>query len=409
MKRLALICVIPTLIYANSLKDLLDHAGSSNHMIASKILTEQSKMKDLDSAKNSYYPTIDIGGTYQNLNQKSTNTAGDIYSGYVSVGVDLYDGGYKSNVIDKNKALLESSKLQTSAYKKSLELSIVEDFYNIKNVESTIKALKEKGIQLEAELQRITQFYEVGSATKDEIDKLQAELSNNTYAIETSKYQLSSLKQILAIRVGQDIKELDDSTLQVPVFEEGELSDAIKAMVASADSYTYSAKSIESSYNPQITLKNTYTIYDYGRTDSTHPSNIPNQNKLLLSFSMKLYDNGVIKNKRDSLLLQKKALQEEIEQSIKNQNVNVKLAVLKIDTTRAQIRSAKKSLESAKSVYEKILEKYKVGVVDNVAYLDALSTKTNAQAQYDKALNDLQVAYATYYYYTNKNIKEYVK
>jgi len=409
MKRLALICVVPTLIYAGTLKDLLDYASANNHMVASKMLTEQSKSKELDSSKNSYYPTINVGGAYQNLNQKTTNTAGDIYSGYVSIGVDLYDGGYKSNTIEKNKALLESSKFQTSAYKKSLELSIVKDFYNIKNVESTIKALKEKGTQLEAELQRINQFYEVGSATKDEVDKLQAALSNNTYAIETSKYQHSSLQQMLSIRVGKDIKDLDDSTLKIPLFEKAELSDDIKAMVASADSYTYSAKSIEASYKPQLALQDTYSIYDYGRTDSDHPSNMPNQNKLLLSFSMKLYDHGVIKDQRDSILLQKRALQQEIEQSKKNQEVNVKLAILKINTVRTQIQSAKKSLESAKSTYETILQKYKVGVVDNIAYLDALSTKTNAQAQYEGSLNDLQVAYATYYYYTNKNIKEYIK
>lgn len=408
MKRLALICVLPTLIYASTLKDLLDKAVINNNMVTSKMFTEQSRLKELDSSKNSYYPTIDIGSSAQSSNQKSPNTPGDIYSASVTFGVDLYDGGYKSSTIEKNKALLKSSKLQTSAYKKSLELAIVQDFYNIKNVESKIKALREKGKQLEAELRRINQFYKVGSATKDEIDKLQAELSNNTYAIETSKYERSVLKQTLSVKVGEDINELDNSSLMIPSFEKGELSDEIKAMMASADSYTYSAKSIEAAYNPKLTLKNIYSIYDYGRTDSSHTSSIPNQNKILLSFSMRLYDNDVVKNQKDSLLLQKRALQQEIEQS-KNQEVNVKLAVLKINTASTQIRSAKKSLESAKSAYETILQKYKVGVVDNIAYLDALSTKTDAQSQYEGALNDLQVAYATYYYYTNKNIKEYVK
>ena len=409
MKRLALICVVPALIYANSLKDLLSEASKNNHIVASKMLNEKAKLEDLESSKNSYYPTIDIGGAYQNSNQKSTGVAGDIYSSYISLGVDLYDGGYKSSTVNKNKALVKSSKLQTSAYKKSLNLSIVEDFYNIKNVESTIKALKEKSVQLKAELKRVTSFFEVGSTTKDEIDKLQAELSNNTYSIETSKYELLALKQMLSIKTGKEIDILDDSFLKIPSFGKYEIRDDIKAMIANVDSYTYSAKSIESSYKPKLTLKNTYSIYDYGRTDSTHTSSIANQNKLLLSFNMKLYDNGVIKNKKNSILLQKRALQEEIKQSIKSQDISIKLAILKISTTNSQIKSAKKSLESAKSAYETISEKYKVGVVDNVAYLDALSIKTNAQAQYEVALNDLQIAYANYYYCTNKNIKEYIK
>ena len=42
-------------------------------------------------------------------------------------------------------------------------------------------------------------------------------------------------------------------------------------------------------------------------------------------------------------------------------------------------------------------------------YLDALSVKTDALAQYKTALNNIQVAYATYYLYTNNEIREYVK
>jgi outer membrane protein TolC len=57
-----------------------------------------------------------------------------------------------------------------------------------------------------------------------------------------------------------------------------------------------------------------------------------------------------------------------------------------------------------------ITQKYNAGIVDNVAYLDALSSKTQVQAMYKKALNDLEIAYAIYYYYyNNKNIEEFLQ
>lgn len=409
MKKLAILCVIPALVCASSLKDLLETALEKNDVVISNKLLQSSKEKSLESAKNSYFPTIDVGSVYQSLNTKSPNTPGDIYSGFVKIGVDLYDGGYKSSLVEKSRADLESSKFETSAYNKSLEMSIIEDFYSIKNVQSVLKALKEKNVQLEAELKRIEQFFSVGSATKDEIDKLKAELSSNIYVIETTKYQLESLKKILSIKVGKEIKTVDDSTIEVPVFFGVDLSDEIKALQASVNSYKYTAKSIDANYNPKFRLENTYSAYDYGRSDLTHPEGLDHQNKLMLTFSMRLYDNSSIKNQKESVLLQKRALESKINQAKDLQNTNIKLAVLKIDTKKAQIKSAKNTLESASSAYDTILQKYKVGVVDNIAYLDALSAKTNAMAQYEQAQNDLQVAYAAYYYYANKNIKEYIK
>jgi outer membrane protein TolC len=410
MKKLVCISLmLPAFMYAQGLKQLLTSALENNNMVSSRTLMEQSRKKTLEASKSSYFPTLDISGGYQSLNQRSYNTPGDTYNGSIGLGFDIYDGGYKSNTIKQNKKLVESAKFATSSYKKSLQLSVIEDFYNIKNTQSTIKALQEEKIQLQAELERITQFFQVGSATKDEVDKLQARLSNNLYQIETAKYQLLSLKKLLSIKVGMKINSVDDSSIIPPKFTDKELSDEIKSLMATAKSYEYTAKSINSGYMPNFRLEDTYSVYDYDRTDVTHPEGLSNQNKLLLSFSMRLYDDGNIKKQKESVMLQKLSLEKEIQQSKDEQDTNVELAISKIQTAKAQIQSAKSTLESAKSAYKTILEKYKVGAVDNVAYLDALTTQTNAMAQYDTALNDLQVAYANYYYYVNKNIKDYVK
>ena len=56
-----------------------------------------------------------------------------------------------------------------------------------------------------------------------------------------------------------------------------------------------------------------------------------------------------------------------------------------------------------------IRKKFEIGSVDNIAFLDALSVKTSSKAQYETAKNNLQIAYARYYYYLNKNVKDYIK
>ena len=85
------------------------------------------------------------------------------------------------------------------------------------------------------------------------------------------------------------------------------------------------------------------------------------------------------------------------------------LAIFTIKTSNIKIISAKSALISATSAFKTISKKYDAGIVDNVVYLDALSSKTSAKALYETSLNDLEIAYASYYYYAGKNIEEFLK
>lgn len=409
MKKNLILLVLPALIFAQDLSSILDITKTNNKTIKSKYFIEKSKLESIEAVRSSYYPQIDLGLNYQNLNEKSPATPGDIYSAYAKIGVDLYDGGKKDNLIKQNKALYNSSKYDSSSYSKNLQLMVVQDFYNIKSQESYLDALKEKEVQLNAELQRVIKFYEVGSATSDDVEKLKAAYSNNSYQIDTIKHQILSLKRLFTLKVGIKIDSFDDSSIQEPLELKKEKSDYINALNENANSLKYQANSLKSDYMPKLRLEDTFNAYEYERDDNTHPEGLDNQNKLTLSLNIKIFDNGTVDKQKTALLLQKKALEEEIEKKELEQNINIELANSKIHTVKAQIQSAKNSLISANSAYETIQKKFIVGAVDNVAYLDALSIKTQAKAQYKTALNNLQIAYASYYYHINKNISEFIK
>ncbi|MEO1953154.1 MAG: TolC family protein, partial [Campylobacterales bacterium] len=381
---------------------------SNNKIVASNILTQKAKKSEVESSQNAYYPTLDIGAFYKRDDDATPFQAGDTYSAYAKVGVDLYDGGRKSNTIKQNIAVLKSSKYDASAYKKSLQLQIVQDFYSIESAKSTLEALQEKDKQLLASLERVKKFYAVGSATKDDVERLKAAYSNNSYKISSMKYQITSLKKLLSIKVGKKIDILDNSSIKKPQDIKTEYSDAILALQANASSLAFSADSLNANYYPQLRLEDTYSVYDYDRENPLVTS-LDNQNVLMLTLNMRLYDNGTISKQKEALLMQKDALSKKVEQLKDEQNINVELSLLKIETVKAQIQSAKSSLTSSVSAFETVSEKYKAGLVDYVTYLDALSIKTLAKAQYETALNDLQIAYATYYYNTNKNIKDFIK
>ena len=408
MKIKFLFLILPALMYADNLKSILEFATSNNKIVNSNVLTQKAKQKDVESSQSAYYPTVDIGGSYQRLDDASPFASGTTYTGYAKISADLYDGGKKSSTIKQNKALLNASKYDSSAYKKSLQLDIVKDYYNILSAKSNLNALQDSNKQLLAELDREKKFYAVGTVTKDDVERLKAAYSNNVYRISSVKYQIASLKKLLSIKIGKKITTVDTSSIQTPKELQQELSDDILALQEQAHSLAYSAKTIASSYYPQLRVEDTYNVYGY----DDKPKGIKqlnDQNVLMLTLNIRLFDMGEISKQKGSLMLQKEALEQRIEQYKDTQNINIELAKLKIETVISQIQSAKSSLKSSTIAYETVAKKYAAGVVDYVTYLDSLSVKTNAKAQYEKALNDLQIAYASYYYYTNKNIKDFIK
>lgn len=110
----------------------------------SKYLTTKAKQSEVEVSKNTFYPTLDVGGLYQRVDEQTPNIAGSIYSGYAKISYDIYDGGKKSFITKQKQNELKSTQFELTAFKKSLSLQIVQKFFTVKNIDASIKALEEK-------------------------------------------------------------------------------------------------------------------------------------------------------------------------------------------------------------------------------------------------------------------------
>ena len=72
--------LLATILQANSLKELIETANKNNHIIESKKLAVKSKTKELESSQSANLPTLDIGGFYQSVDERTLMIPGDIYS-----------------------------------------------------------------------------------------------------------------------------------------------------------------------------------------------------------------------------------------------------------------------------------------------------------------------------------------
>jgi outer membrane protein len=408
MNRLLLL-LVPAFIYADTLQSLLDVAKQDNKLVNAQTLTKLSKQKELDSQQSSYYPTLDVGAFYQSLDERTLGLPGDVYSGYAKAGLDIYDGGKRSALVNQKSNEFKASTYDEAELKKSVSLQIVNDFFTIKSLESTKKAREEAGKALKSQLERMSAFYGANLATKDEVDRLQSAYDTNVYNIEAIKLDILRLKQKLELQTSKKIETLETSHFKELLFDEMQSVDSIKSLEASRNAVKSFSESVDSVYYPQIRLEDTYNLYGYNNTDVRHPEGVESQNKILLSANFRIYDGAVVQEAKQALVLNAEALSKRIEYKNDEQKMNYELSRAAIDTNKIKIQSSKSALVAANSAYETIEKKYNAGIVDNVAYLDALAAQMSAVSLYETSLNDLEIAYAFYYYYSGKNIEEFLQ
>jgi len=418
MKKLLLLTIVPALLFGDTLKSLLDFAKENNNLLNAAKLSVTAKSKELQSAKSNYYPTLDANAFYKRDDAATPFQPGTAYGASAKLGFDIYDGGKKSYTEKQKESEHKAASFTYKETKKSILLSIAQDYYNLKSLNSALQARIEASKAVKAQLQRVQQFYDAQLATSDDVDRLQSAYDSNIYAIESIKFQITALRKTLELKVGKKIDSLENSVFEKRSESTAEELDSIQALKFNKNALQNLSETVDSYYYPTIHIQDTYSVYGYNDKPTMNipgsPVAVPitlldNQNEIMATVGIRLFDFGRLKEQKEAIKLQADALNQQIIYKSKEQKMQQELALQRIHTAELNIKSAKSALKAATSALKTITEKYNAGIVDNVVYLDALSSKTEAEATYEKSLNNLEIAYAIYYYYNNKNLEEYLK
>lgn len=401
--------LLPALLFGDSLKSILEYAYQNNNILHSYKYAKDAKAKEVESKKSDYFPKIDIGASYKNTSDATLFQISDIYSAYGRVELDIYDGGVKSSQLEKAASEHKASGYDESQAKKNISLEIVKNFYEIQSLEALLSAKEDSKKSISEQLERVKRFYDAKLATRDDIDRLQASYDNYLYEIESVRFEIFSAKKALEIKVGKKIESFEKSFFMESSASDFEVSDSVKSLEYKQNAMQSSSKALEGAYYPKIKIEDTYSLYGYNNVEAANPLKIDRQNVALISLNMRIFDYGAISEAKQSMDLNAKSLKKQSEHMSYEQKAEYEISIARIGSTKLKIKSSKSALASARSAFKTVNEKYDARIVDYVVYLDALSVKTNAEALYERSLNELQVAYALLYYHSGKNLEEFLK
>ena len=414
--RILFITLLPFLLFAQShgLKTFINNASKTNGLIKAKEINIQSKKEQVEAARSAYWPRVDIGADYSLQSPNYVVSPGQTGNAYASVNIDLYDGGRKDSIVRSRAFEHEASLFEKSAFEKSITLEISRHYYGIKSLKATLNALQERGAELKAQIKRVKKFLGAGLSTQEDVDKLVAVYENNNYTIENTKLALETSEDNLELISGLPAKQLKRNYFTEPKHTQFEYFDTIKVMQSNASAIGENANAIDAGYMPQVNLADTYHQSHFDNFVSVPGISgdeflIDHQNKLSISVNMRVFDKGKMAKESEAVKYQKLSLLSEIDHAKKEQKMNYKLAGKTLKTTRTKLKSAKSALKAAQSTYAVIRQKFEVGLVDNIAFLDALAQRTLADSRYKETVYDYEIRKSIYYYYAGKDPKEFIR
>ena len=393
---------------------MIEQAKKNNPMIEASTLKSKAKSKEMEAASSAFWPTLDLGASYTKVNPYTLVNPGEVTAGYATVSMELFDGGRKSALHRAKTFEYHASLFEQEAFSKNVSLNIIDHYYTVLKLQAMLGALYGQSKELRAQLERIKKLNAAGLATREEIDKLEAVYENNLYTLENTKLLLETRFENLRLESGVDVKKLQKNRFMEPkniVFEPYEQSKILKA---NSQALSENAKAVNAGYLPQVVVQDTYSKNRYDQIESspgfdTDALLLDHQNKLSVSVNMRLFDHGQMKQEREALQYQKLALEAEREYAIREQKMQFRLSEKNLKTIRSKLKSAGSELKAATSTYKAIVKKFENGLVDNIAYLDALNNQTLAKARYDETRYEYEIAKSIYYYYAGKDPKEFIQ
>ena len=408
-KTIAVSLVTLSVLHATTLKDIVASTLQNNDSVAVAKLRYKQSVNDEEAVGNSFNPTLNVGASYTRLDLDTREVqVGSTFVGFAKIAANLYDGGRLSATKEAKGYIKEASKLSVNSTERATLLQVVSLYYQAKNMSDEIEVFKKKSQTLLAQYERVKTKYKLKMTTEDEVLKLKSEYETNNYLIEQFKYQEEELLANLSLLSGMKVESVDDVKLpdvEHLSYKESENIEALKLQTQAAQANQRVASAVR---KPQLNIEDRLNYYNYDDYNEKMLSDLPEvQNSLMLTLNYTLFDT-TSSAKVESAKVQTLINSAQTTLVKKQEKMAFDLAKSKLHTQELKIASLKTALDMGESVYNIVKVKYENGIVDNIAYLDALSKKIYNEALYKESLNEYEIAKATYYFSSGVDYKKLI-
>ena len=386
LKKIIVLIFIATSLYANSLKELLSNIEVTNENYQAQQALQEMAKKQYESATKDNYPTFNLIGAYENNSKVLKTEPEDIAYAELKASYTLYDGEkIKNNELSK-KSLYESQQLKTQYLKQEIMLEVIKQYFSYQNTKSAIDVINYKINELNGQIKKFEILVKNDLETKDKLQALIASKKEALYDIETLKIDLENSILQLSLLTGFDILPQDNDKLIEPTYDEKDRFD-IEAKKLEAKSVKYTSEGFN--YLPTISINNSLKKQEYLHYDETYNDKFNNQ--IMLQINFPIFDFGKISKDKEASQLEALALNKEIAYKEKSIQIERKLALKSLESSKVKLDSAISGLEATNTTYEFSKKRFDANLISYTEYLTELTKKQDANYRVILAKNDIEL------------------
>ena len=342
--------------------------------------------KQYESATKDNYPTFNLIGAYENNSKVLKTEPEDIAYAELKASYILYDGERIRNNELSKKSLHESQQLKTQYLKQEIMLEVIKQYFSYQNTKSAIDVINYKINELNGQIKKFEILVKNDLETKDKLQALIASKKEALYDIENLKIDLENSILQLSLLTGREISLHDEERLIEPSYEENDRYD-IEAKKLEAKSVKYTSDSFN--YLPTISITDSLKKQEYLHYDETYNDKLNNQ--IIFQISFPILDFGKISKDKEASQLEALALNKEIAYKEKSIQIERKLALKSLESSKVKLDSATSGLEATNTTYEFSKKRFDANLISYTEYLTELTKKQDANYRIILAKNDIEL------------------
>lgn len=392
-------------------------AADNNYSLQSLALKSLQAKKAVLISKLSFLPSLNLSYNYSNNDSRLNSGANlnyDTQFAQATFTLNLFNGFATWYSIQEKNATYLSSMAEEEFARQNIYLQVTQQFYEYFDNISLLVANQRKLQQIQSDIDRVQRLYNQGLTTLDNLESLKAQEAQAQYSINDVNLNLEKNKLMLGYLTNLNVEALSYTLLNSPSFELKERAD-ISSLEYQIQAISYQGK--EAHYYPTIDLVNTFTYNIQKRPLSSSASlgsfvaifNPDMQNVFGITISWKILDTIGVAVQKQYLKISQLSSEKSLHYKRMEQKKDEQLFRKTLEIAQRKIEYAQTSLQSANTAFDLVKKKYDANLLNFTDYLQALSTKFDAESNLSQTLNNYELQKANYIFYSGQKIRDYIK
>lgn len=395
---------------AEDLLQVYKQARLSNPELRKSAADRDAAFEKINEARSPLLPQLGLGADYSYTNgyRDANGVDSNVTSGSLQLTQTLFDmSKWRQLTLQEKSAGIQDVTFQTD--QQTLILNTATAYFNVLSAIDTLSYIEAQKQAIYRQLDQTTQRFNVGLVAITDVQNARSQYDSVLANEVTARNELDNAVESLRQVTGNYYPQL--ASLNVDSFKTDK-PQAVNALLKEAENRNLSLlqarlsqdlareqiRLAQDGHLPTLSLNASSSVSNnrYSGSNSTTPDSDIGQNKVGLSFSLPLYQGGMVNSQVKQAQYNFVGASEQLESAHRSVVQTVRSSFNNVNASISSINAYKQAVVSAQSSLDAMEAGYSVGTRTIVDVLDATTTLYNAKqqlsnARYNYLINQLNI------------------